>query len=336
MDLVIIGSGRMGIRHATGAASNKFVHKIFLIDVNNDALELAKNQLKKSGFIEKFSFHLLSDLENLELKNCIGIVASPARERKKVCNELINKRVKKILIEKPLGQSLEEVTELVNLMQESDTSAYVNLNMRLYNFFVSLKNDFVKIEQLKGYKIVSINTGSIGIGANGIHYLDLLCFLFDADNAELVAGEIEESTLASGRGKDYKDFGGWCTIKFYRFNCEIGRAHISITSKSTVFGNWDIVAPYGQIIINEISQLKTEILRKENSTLPIERYGAEYMDPVVSTINTPFLGDLTSKWIDSLVEGNSVLPNLKESLLAHKLLFDWLSISSDCTKYPIT
>jgi len=336
MNLVIIGAGRMGVRHAIGASNNQQINKIILFDINENALVFAKKQLEDQGCIEKFSFSLFSEINLIDFSDSIAIIASPAKDRQMICNEIINKGVREILIEKPLGQNFSEVLELSNYIKKSGVNAYVNLNMRLYESFILLKRDLMNISQYKGYKIISINTGSIGIGANGIHYLDMLYFLFDADDARIFAGEIEKDTLPSGRGPEYIDFGGWCTIKFFKTNNEIGRAHLSITAQSSVFGNWDIITPFGQIIIDETLQKKTEKIRKEDSEMPIQRYGADFLPPVISEFNSPFLGDLTSIWIDSVINGKSNLPSITESLNVHQLMFDWLSLSTNHKQFPIT
>jgi predicted dehydrogenase len=336
MKLIIIGAGRMGMRHAIGASNNRQIGKIVIFDISENALVLARKQIEDLDCSDKISFCLLSEIELIDFSESIAIIASPAKDRQLICHEIISKGVKEILIEKPLGQSFGEVLELSNYIQKTGVKAYVNLNMRLYESFISLKKDLMEKSQYRGYKIISINTGSIGIGANGIHYLDMLYFLFDADDAKIFAGEIEKETLPSGRGPEYIDFGGWCTIKFFKENNEIGRAHVSITAQSSVFGNWDIITPFGQIIIDEISQRKTEKIRKEDSNMPIQRYGADFLPPVVSGFNSPFLGDLTSDWIDSIINGKSNLPNITESLKVHQLMFDWLSLSRNHEQFPIT
>ncbi|WP_169304430.1 Gfo/Idh/MocA family protein [Pedobacter frigoris] len=336
MKLIIIGAGRMGMRHAIGAARNNNITEILLLDINASALDNARIQLAQESLLHKFKLDLFDNLSALDFSADIAIIASPAKDRKEICRLLISKGAKDILVEKPLGQNLKEVEDLSSYIESTNVRAYVNLNMRLYPSFITLRDDLQNRPQLSGYKIFSINTGSIGIGANGIHYLDMLFFLFDADEAKIVAGEIEEDLLASGRGPDYGDFGGWCTIKFFANGDEVGRAHVSITAKSSVFGNWDIIAPFGHIIINEIEQERITTLRKEDSAMPIQRYGADYLPSLKSEFVSPFLGELTSVWIDSIANGESALPSISESLKVHKLMFDWLELSQHHTVFPIT
>ena len=44
------------------------------------------------------------------------------------------------MIEKPLGQSFEEVLALADFMADKNAHTFVNLNMRMYPFIKQLKN----------------------------------------------------------------------------------------------------------------------------------------------------------------------------------------------------
>ncbi len=336
MNILIVGAGRMGMRHALGIATIPEVKHIYISDINAEALEQAKVTLEKNEHFDKFIFQTNDKLTANDY--LIAILASTADDRIKLVNDIHNLGAKHILVEKPLGQSYKEISELCIFLDEKKINAYVNLNMRLYKDFIKLKNDLNTLPQLIGNKVIMINSGTIGIGANGIHYLDLLFFLLDAVSAEFIAGEIEPSLIPSNRGSHFADFGGWCTINFYNKNQEyIGRAQLSLASTSTAFGGWDIIAPHGRITIDEIAQKRIDHLRKADSAMPIQRYAADYLPPVESRFESPFLGDLTALWVKSIIDGKSILPTCNDSIKTHQLLFKWLSFNSLYKdKYPIT
>jgi len=339
MKVIIIGAGRMGQRHGVGAASSSIVSKVKFLDISTDALMTASENLKSVQGHEKISFGLLNDSNEEKNTYNIAIFAATAANRIQTCKEIIERySPSHVLIEKPLGQSFAEVEKLHEFFSKQKLTASVNLNMRIYDCFIQLKKDIATYPQFKGDKVITLNTGSIGISANGIHYLDLFYFILGADNAEIISAEVEPNLIPSGRGPQFSDFGGWCTIKFYKQEKYIGRVHLSITAQSTVFGGWDIVGPHGRITINEIPGTRTDVLRKEDSIMPLNRYAADYLAPVENPLNTPaFLGDLTKMWIEELNNNKNILPELKESLKAHKLMFDWLSHSKTHQKvFPIT
>lgn len=328
----------MGIRHAQGIIDLPQLTRLCVVDKFENALQNAKEALKNASGFRATEFMLLDEFHKSANNFDVAILAATSQNRLDCCRMLINKGVKHILVEKPLGQSMDEVNELTSFFEDyPSVKAYVNLNMRLYQSFIHLKNDLHSIPQLRGDKTITVNTGSIGIGANGIHYLDLLYFLLDADYAIIRASEIDTQVLPSGRGPEFNDFGGWAVIDFYREKEKQGRALISISARSTAFGGWDILCPHGRITFHEILQERTDTLRKADSIMPISRYAADYLTPVTTKIESPFLGELTANWLQNLVEGKTVLPELSESLKVHQLMFDWLSASTTHkSHFPIT
>jgi len=334
MKLIIVGSGRMGIRHATGASNLDELSEIMMVDISNEALENAKDELSKLPCSEKINYRLLNNQGEVSKNYDIAIIASTASNRIETVKFVYETGCKYLMIEKPLGQSMSEVEELNSYVKDLGIDTCVNLNMRLYDSFIQLRKDLNEKPQLTGEKVITVNTGTIGIGANGIHYLDLLYFILNAKKAKIVAGEIEENLIQSGRGQGFADYGGWCTIKFYNSNDEyIGRSHLSISSNSSVFGGWDIVSGNGRIIINEMEQKRTDILRKADSNLPVYRYAADYNQPVEYKFISPPLSDLTEKWLNGLLNEKQLLPSIEESIKVHRLMFDWLEMNVEKKKH---
>lgn len=337
MNVIIIGAGRMGIRHAQGAASVEIVQKITVVDIKQMALDNAMSYFQQNPNFRKLEFVLLESLKQDGERFDVGIMASTANNRVALYKRLVDLGCKHIMVEKPLGQSYQAVTEFNEVVAQYDANCCVNLNMRLYDSFLQLRQDLNTLPQLQGDKMITVNTGTIGIGANGIHYLDLLYFLLDADAAKIVAAQIDRNVIVSGRGPDFCDFGGWSVIKFYKAEKLVGTGILSLSSTSTVFGSWDIVAPHGRIYLNEVEQKRIDTFRKADSTMPINRYFADYLAPVEKELVSPFLGDLTAKWLNGLLQGRNLLPTIEASLKVHKLMFDWLNYSKTYHEhFPIT
>ena len=126
-------------------------------------------------------------------------------------------------------------------------------------------------------------------------------------------------------------------IDFYKQTQLVGKSHVILLSDSTVFGGWEIIGQHGRVRVNELEGERVDILRNPLSTLPIYRYAAEYLPPVSQKIESPFLGDLTKEWLDSILEKKQVLPTITESLKVHQLMFDWLAYSkTHSNMFPIT
>ncbi len=313
----------MGIRHAIGALESGCVDRIFLLDISKASIENAITQLNQLANYDKIRAILIENFKPCNVD--IVIIAATASNRLETCKLALECNPSTILIEKPLGQSYEEVTELVDYLDKFDTDVSVNLNTRLYPFIQNLKSDIFTLPQFKGPINISYNGGSLGVGANGIHYLDLFYFLYDADSAELVYAEIEPNILPSGRGEEFGDFGGIAVIKFYdSMQSYLGRATISLSSTSTAFGGWEIIGSHGRIRINELEGSRVDILRSKDSSKPVFKYAADYLPPNHIEIESPMLSNVTKIWLQNLSNKINTLPSLKETLKVHKLMFDWL------------
>ena len=335
MRVLISGAGRMGLRHAQGAIDSRSVSHLTVSDISADALSRAREQLGASVQGKDVRF-----VRQEEVSGAFDtvIVAATASDRIGACRSLLGLSPRHMLVEKPLGQSLAEVERLVALFSaHPQVQASVNLNMRMYPFVRALKSDLHALPQFSGMKYVNFTGGTLGIGANGIHYLDLLFHLLDADAARIEAAAIDDALIPSGRGPAFGDFGGWACIQFTRDGAPVGKSILLLSAESTVFGGWEVMGPHGRIRLNELEGLRTDILRKAESALPMNRYAGDYLPPVEHRIETPMLGDLTRDWLDSLAAGTNLLPTLGESLKVHRLMFDWLSHSRTHKDiFPIT
>lgn len=338
MKVVIIGAGRMGVRHAQGIDTMTEISEICLTDISENSLIDATKAVANSKNIEKFKFIMAEDFAKLNETYDIAIIASTAGDRLETLSNVIQKKVKHVLLEKPLGQSVEEVKKIKDYLdQYPDVQSYVNFSMRLTPSLIQLKKDLQTIPQMIGPKTISVNTGAIGIGANGIHLLDMCFFLFDADRATIVASEIEEIVIPSGRGPQFNDFGGWSVIKFYKNDEYQGKLLLSISATSTPFGPIEIIGSHGRIHYDEVRETRIDSLRNENSELPVYRYHGDYLPDSTLEFVSLTLSQLTHFWIDNLIKGERVLPEVKDSVTIHEVLFDWLSKSKTHSKlYPIT
>lgn len=327
----------MGLRHARGVLSADVATEVVLIDQRQQALDDALEALSEAYQKGKLSLKLLDDFNPKAENFDVCILATTASSRKELCSIAVDCEVKYLLIEKPLGQSYDQVKDLAESIETYPFETCVNLNMRMYDTFIDLRDDLAQLPQMNGCKTITLNTGTLGIGCNGIHYLDLLFFVLDADKADIVAAEIDDRLIPSGRGEEFCDFGGWAVINFYKSDDRIATAMISMAATSSYFGSWDIVGPNGNIKIDEISGVRTDTFRKHESVLPIYRYAGDYLPPQKIKINSPMLETITASWIKGLADGVNFLPCISDSLKVHRLMFEWLEASNSHSKiFPVT
>src|SRR5882724_4477107 len=120
MKLIITGAGRMGIRHATGALQADGVSEICITDIAPAALDNARTQLAQQKNFEKLRVCSISEVKG---KYDIAIIASTAGNRIETCRQVMQLNPSYVLIEKPLGQSLSEVEDLVDWFNDQSVEA---------------------------------------------------------------------------------------------------------------------------------------------------------------------------------------------------------------------
>lgn len=340
MKILVLGAGRMGIRHCLGVLKVNEVSELFVVDVNAASLDNAKTQLAGKENSKKVSYFLWDSFLDLSGDLDVVIIAATAGNRVETCESILKFNPKYFLVEKPLGQSFEQVENLVKFFNDQkQTKAFVNLNTRLYPAYRKLKADLETLPQFNtGSLTISINTGTVGIGANGIHYVDLLKYLTGAKSIEIVVASIDDTMIPSGRGAQFADFGGFAILDYLDDKKNrLARAHLILGSQSTALGPWEIVGANGRILVDEFEQTRFNKYRKADSELPVQRYAGDYLPMETEAFEIPFLNDLTEEWLKHLVHGKFILPEINETLVVHRTLFDWLSQSSKYkNEFPIT
>lgn len=337
-NIAVIGAGRMGLRHCNGVLDSGLVNELFVVDVNETALASAKEQLRKHD-TQKINYFLLNDFLKQSTSIKTIILASTAGNRIGLCEQLLKFNTTYFLIEKPLGQSMQQVNDLLNFFNKHNScKAFVNLNTRLYPAYIKLKNDLKSLSQFNGPLTISINTGTVGIGANGIHYIDLLKYLTDASSIKIKNASIDDFLIPSGRGKEFGDFGGYAVLEYLNSKNELlATAHLILGSQTTVLGPWEIVGPNARILIDEFEQTRFNKYRKADSELPVNRYAGDYLPMQTETFEIPFLNELTKHWFIELSKNNFILPTLDETKVVHETLFAWLNHSNNFKNtFPIT
>lgn len=339
MKVLVLGAGRMGLRHCLGVLKVDRIKTLIVVDVNQVALDNAKTQLETKKNAITIEYQTLEGFLKSKTTIDIAIIAATAGNRTEICQKLLNFNPRYFLIEKPLGQSINQVEELIAFFNNNtNVKAFVNLNTRLYPGYQKLKEDLQHLPQLKGQLTISINTGTLGIGANGIHYIDLIKYLTDATNIKIVAASVDDTIIPSGRGTEFADFGGYAVLDYLNSKDQlVARAHLILGSQSTVFGPWEFVGSNGRILVDEFEQTRFNKYRKADSELPVQRYGGDYLPMETEKFEVPFLNDLTEELLTKLINGQYILPEIKETRVVHNAMFEWLNHSKSYkNEFPIT
>lgn len=173
--VALIGAGQLGSRHLQGLMKVNTELVIEVVDPSEDALELARQRAAQVevGTYSK-SIKYLNEVEELSSMLDICIVATGAAVRLKILDSLLkSKKVRYLILEKVLFQSINQYEQATILMKTANVKVWVNCPRRLYPVYQEIKSKIQIGERLT----VTIIGGEWGLACNSIHFIDLMSHL---------------------------------------------------------------------------------------------------------------------------------------------------------------
>ncbi|MBC3229579.1 Gfo/Idh/MocA family oxidoreductase [Serratia fonticola] len=196
-NILLIGVGKLGVRHLQAIQKINIPAKIQVVDNSIDSLQLAKeisDSSEKSSTIKTITF--LRNISDVEGEIDVCIIATSANVRLNIMKELLSlTKVNNFLLEKVLFQSLTQLHEAINLLKSKGAKAWVNCPRRMYDFYKDLK------VVLDGDEFVSLKVcgSEWGMACNSIHFIDLWAFLSKDAKYNLKCTKLEPVIYESKR-----------------------------------------------------------------------------------------------------------------------------------------
>lgn len=167
-------------------------------------VKVLKNMNIKYLIFDKFkkNKNIVNDFSKLNFKNITHtIICTPTNNHIKIAKKILSKNCKKILVEKPISNRLEGITEFKRLVHTNTAKVYVVSNLRYHSGFLHLKKNIKKIGKIKfarayfgnHYKFMKKNykknyfqkmSKGGGIIFDSCHEIDLLIQLFGIMNVK--------------------------------------------------------------------------------------------------------------------------------------------------------
>jgi hypothetical protein len=172
--VLIVGAGQLGSRHLQGLAKCSHPLRVYVVDVNPDALQVAQQRwfdVSDAKSTDKVvSFH--SGIEESSKSVDVAIVSTTARKRVNLVT-LIRQHiaVRYWLLEKVLVQSSYELRKL-QLAFESDSRVWVNTPRRMLAWHKLIGDKLVKNAPLH----LRVTGKAWGLACNSVHFLDMLAW----------------------------------------------------------------------------------------------------------------------------------------------------------------
>lgn len=312
-NILVVGIGKIGIRHLQALTNIQFDAKIILVDTRKSALDEAKKFISKlPASIYQINYEFHNDLDNLRQNHFdLGILSVNADIRRDLINKILNDySVSNLILEKFLFQRKKYYSEIDQLLKSKKVNAWVNCPRREWEFYQKLKN------LLKDDKIISVDIFGTkwGLATSSIHFIDIIAYLIDDYDYEIINLDFHKtvstsySTFSESTRTGYFEIFGSMRGKFssgtyFNFICENDKEIPFKISLSTLNRTLIIYEEKNSsVIINEIDE---EVIIKK------QKFTVEYQSM------------LTDKIANNIIFNNySCLTKYDNSVKLHLPLFD--------------
>ncbi len=321
MNLLVIGAGRMGQRHLRGVGAVE--GEIHVVDPRPEAEEEVAAIFQEIGAKGVLRFHrTLDQVPTRKGYFEAAISATTAEDRLGQVRFLAETGVARVLLEKPLEQSRARLKELHQLLQESRIKARCNLYFRALPLFRS-------IHPGREPFWITVAGGAQGFACASIHWMDFAVYLNEGKKGKMLFSEIDSARVASGRGAQFRDYGGNVIYGFEQDS----RLFLSFQARSSAPINYSLVMPHRHVIMDQQVDRTVWYERNPASTLPNYRVGGDYEELALTEKQSCVHWENTAKWL--MQEDSAGLPTVEEAIPAHEMLFDLLETTGE-SHFPIT
>ena len=314
--VLLVGAGRMGLRHLDALAP--LADEIVVVDPRPAARTEAS---ARAGSLAKVT--VAETLADVELDGIAAAVLAETSAGRPERVHAVAERVPELFVEKPLGQSRQSVRELVAAVEAAGARAVCHFRLRLLPLAEELR-------AAGGAVHIEVFGGAYGFACNGIHWIDLAVDATGLDG-ELLWGELDPRPIASGRGPEFRDYGGRAAFAF-------GESRLLMTSdpasSAPMLG---AVTTDSEALFVDLQRLYVRrYMRDPASEKPVHLYGADYeLSEDTAALVPPEAA--AARWLRCVLDGSHAdgWPTVAEAARAHELLFDLLEVGGE-SDFPIT
>lgn len=322
MRLLLIGAGRMGLRHLRGGGDVD--GEILVVDPRPEAAANVEKVAKEAQLQAHVRcFRALEDVP-LHIPPDLAILAATAGGRLERFRAVADAGIRRILMEKPLEQSRARVREILRIGRDLELDVQCNHYRRSLDFTNQLRD-------AGGPYHMVVNSGACGLSTNGVHWLDFAIHLTRSRAPCMLFGELDETRIASGRGAGFRDYGGRALYAFE----DGSRLFLSVNADSSAPTAFSVTQRARHCLVDQAQDVAILYERDPASAKPNYLYGQDYTRQEFSGVESVEFSNLTRRWIASHRGGAPTeLPTLEEAGLGHELLFDLLETSGE-TEFTI-
>ena len=163
---------------------------------------------------------------------------------------------------------------------------------------------------------MTVNAGAVGLAAIGIHVLDTFLFLAGEEMPTIVWCSLSKEAIASGRGAQFRDYGGQFVLQGSR-----GTLMASLDATSSADAVMTVRGEHFMAQIDYAIGRRWKLAcRQADSALPVYRCGGDYSIVEDGQAVVPTMDELTMSWALQRLQ----MSPLGQACAAHRLLIDIL------------
>jgi predicted dehydrogenase len=194
--VTIIGVGALGSRHLQAMALADYPVEIYAVDGSEKSLAMAKSFFEEIPSNNNVEVSYLKKIADLPDEIDCAIVATGSAPRLSIIKELLEaKKVKNLILEKILFQSIPEYDEAKIIIEQYDVPTWVNCPRRMMPFFKNLGEHFSAEETL----LFKAEGSGWGLACNAIHHIDNFSMYFGETDYKLDTSYLEKVVRESKR-----------------------------------------------------------------------------------------------------------------------------------------
>lgn len=308
MKIVVFGTGNMGKRYLQSIYNVSEDIPVYCYDRKKEALFSIAPFLESYGLTDTSrKIRSYSEALNKIDHHTLVIVSTTADGRAQVLQDILTRHPKYVIAEKPLTQSLNELEILKTDKSIDLNKVYLNYYLRFQPYAQDIKNSIKNDESFS----INVLLPSNGIACNGIHYIDLFCWLSNSCEYTIESGKVQG--LYEQRRKGFEDVYGEVSIT----NKKGDRIHISNLECNNIQSFFVSTENTIYCIDERPVEGRVAVIEGDSSRitdLPY-LYASEYLVEVISDFRN-------ETWSSS-----KNLTPFREALPSHEALFDYLNLS---------
>lgn len=312
--------GAMGRRHVKGLVRAGF--DVVAADPNPAVLDVARRELQEA----RLDSGKLSLVDRPTGRFGVAVFSETTPDRLANFKRFLDTAsAGRIFLEKPLSAVPSEYDQFLEIARTYGVAdlTQVNFIRRTWPHVQRLADMCSREKTLA----VTLNGGAIGLGCNGIHYLDTFLCITGDEMPNVRWSALSAETVKSGRGEQFEDYGGDFVLEGLR-----GRLLASLAADSSA---GVVMTVRGEHFMTQVDygDMQWKVARrKPESTLPFYRYGADYEVVEQGRLEIPAMDAVTEGWALGRID----LPVLEQALATHRLLDEILRAGGAHPPYRFT